>query len=278
MNEADVLTAGARWLHFCGLAVGPGLLWAHADVHRATGARGLDRRIGRWCSVGVVLLVTAEALALTPSGVGGAIGRGEAALAAQRVAMALALWLLLGLAGPNEGAPRRRVRRRGAAGALLVGLAEAALDGWSARSAGLPGAGGWLVAAAGTLHVLAMMGWLGALAWLLLEWPQLAAGAKPVAARRTRCVATWCVGILVASGACLAVAHVPDLATLSRTTYGRTLLAKLGLFGAGLAAAGAGVPAARAGARAPQAWRIEAVCLGMVLAGAALLMKLPAPR
>lgn len=88
------------------------------------------------------------------------------------------------------------------------------------------------------LHVAAAAFWAGSLAplhWTVTRYGRAAAPAV----RRFSHLAVWAVAALVASGLVIAALQVRSLGGLTGTTYGWTLLAKIGCVGGLLALAGA---------------------------------------
>jgi copper transport protein len=140
-------------------------------------------------------------------------------------------------------------RRRRAAAPVLVGLGTAvalallATPGLSAHAAT-----GDLVPIAlpvDDVHLAAAALWLGGLAMLLVGVLPYPVATEAEAAEQSRIVtrfsrlALWCVVALIATGSFQSWRQVRTLDAFTDTTYGRTLLVKLGLF-AGLVALAAG--------------------------------------
>ena len=105
------------------------------------------------------------------------------------------------------------------------------------------------------LHVSAMGVWVGGLAAYAIA--PASGFARPAA---------WSAGLLVVSGAALALLHFASPLEMVTTLYGGILIVKLPLVGAALVLAW----------RARRRW--ELVTLGAVLAAAALLVSLPPAR
>ena len=232
------LQALARWVHFLGLAlvvgvVGYGLL---------VGARFKSSQVG----VGVVLLVAAEPLALLGqlaslsfdgdtalAVLGSTFGR----LLGLRLGAAVLLWTLL---ATGRSWPL-----------LAVGAAIAVLDGAGAHAIpGLPGVGQLLVA----VHVSAMGLWAGGLA-AFVRAPD----------RRFVRYAAITLGVAVATGAILALVHTQFATALLTTDYGRTLIIKVLVVGAAVAAA------------LVRRHRVELALVAAVIASAAVVAALPPP-
>jgi len=244
------LQALGRWLHFGGFALGFG-----------AAAYGLflagDPRPLRLAAAGVALLLGAEPLALlgqTASldlaraldgdALTGALASPFGRVLGLRLAAALLLWALL---GALHQAPWLRCAIPG------LGLALAFVDATAAHAtpALLPPLG----LALNALHVSAMAAWLGGLAGF--------ASAPTAGFGR---VAAWSAGLLVVSGAALALLHFSDPLQLLATAYGAGLLVKLPLVALALLLAW---KARRRG---------ELAALMAVLAAAAVLVSLPPPR
>jgi copper transport protein len=245
-----LLQALGRWLHFAGFALGFG-----AAIYTLFGAR--DPRQLRLSSVGVALLLVAEPLALLAqtasidpaqtfdgdaltSTLASPFGR----ILGLRVAAALLLWGLL-------GALRQAPRLRWAIPAL--GLALAVADAAAAHAT--PSLAQPLGLALNAMHVSAMAVWLGGLAAFTIA-PLGGFGR----------VAGWSTGVLIASGAALAVLHFANPLQTITTAYGGVLLFKLVVV----------APALYLAWRARH--RRELAALAVVLATAAVLVSLPPPR
>jgi copper transport protein len=239
-----------RWLHFIGFALGFGaatyaLFLAH------------DGRPLRLAGIGVALLLAAEPMSLFAqtasfdpaqtfdgdslvSALASPFGR----LLGLRLASAVALWAIL-------GALRQASWLRWTVPAL--GLALAFVDATASHATpALPEPLGALLSA---LHISAMCIWLGGVAAFAIA---PTAGFSRVAA--------WSAGLLVLSGAALALLHLTNPLNLITTAYGGALLIKLPVV------AGALLLAWRARRRA------ELITLCVVVAAAAVLVSLPPPR
>jgi copper transport protein len=267
------LQVAARWLHFLGYALGFGGLAFRAFVLRAP-PPPVDRRLWRLVELGVVALLLAEPLALLaqttslgadavldPAVVGDALGSSFGRALGQRLAAALLLWTLVGIA-----------RERGDCflwPGLALGVALGALDGGSAHAASFrPVALGLLVNA---VHLAAMGVWVGGLAALLVVWRPLGGARRSVSARFGRVAAT-ALGVLAVSGAAMALVHLGAPLSGLATAYGAALLGKLAALAAVVLLAWLAVGRARR-------WRaLEAAGLTAVLALAGLLVSLPPPR
>jgi len=246
-----LLQALGRWLHLIGMALAFGVIAFRALVLPNAGAapaRRLDRLVG----AGVALLIVAEPVALAGQAVSLGVVAGDLVVSSfgrvlgLRLGGALLLWAALSAV---------REAGRGRAALLALGAGLTLLDGLAGhRIAGWPDIGAIVLSAT---HEGAMIVWAGGLAAVLV------AGAG---ADRFGRVALASFGVLVASGAALAVAHLRGPDDLVGTTYGAVLAVKV-------AAAGAAAVIAGLGAR-----RVEAAALAGVVALAGLLVSLPPPR
>lgn len=213
MSPGTGVTAGARtvsrlaWLLLGVLAV-TGVMEVGVHTGRASGLEltpsllvdGLIRtRVGRSWMVRMACGVLAAALA----------GRGAGA----RTPPAATPWFW------------------GAAGAGAALLLAVSLQSHAAA------AGGWLPVAADWVHLVAAGGWAGGLIGLLaVRLGPMAALAPPERSellrrtvRRFSRTATVAVLLLAVTGVYSALLHVPSLAALTGTAYGRALLIKLAI-------------------------------------------------
>jgi copper transport protein len=244
------LQALGRWLHFAGFALGFG-----AAIYALFVAQ--DPRPLRLAGAGVALLVGAEPLSLlaqTASLDPAQTFDGDAltsALASPfgrvlglRLAVALLLWAVLG--GLRQ-APWLRWA------IPVLGAALSLVDATAAHATpALPQPMGLALNA---LHVAAMAVWVGGLAAFAIA-PAGGFGR----------VAGWSAGLLILSGAALALLHFGQWRDLMTTAYGGSLMIKLPLVAVSLYLA-------RLGRR-----KGELAALGVVLVAAAVLVSLPPPR
>jgi copper transport protein len=246
-----LLQALGRWLHLIGMALAFGVIALRAAVlpdAEAGPARRLDRLLG----AGVALLIVAEPVALAGQAVSLGVVAGDLVVSSfgrvlgLRLGGALLLWAALSAV---------REAGRGRTVLLALGAGLALVDGLAGhRIAGSPDVVAIVLSAT---HEGAMAVWAGGLAAVLV--------ARVGAARFGR-LAVWSFGVLVASGAGLALAHLRAPADLLGTTYGAVLAVKVLAVGAAAAIAGLG------------ARRLEAAALAGVVALAGLLVSLPPPR
>jgi copper transport protein len=243
-----VLQALARWLHLAGYALGFGA-GAYALLVLRAGSP-------RLAAAGVAFLLASEPLSLLaqtasldpgqtfdPDALAGMLASSFGRVLGLRVGLALLLWATLGALG--HAAWLRW-------GVPVLGVAMALVDSLAAHPIpALPAAAAVLVA----VHVGAMGIWIGGLVGLVMA---------PVAAYRV--LAAWSAGLLVVSGAALALLHFGSPAQLLKTAYGVTLLVKLPLVAAALAL----------GWRGRRRWELAVGAL--VLVAAAVLVSLPPPR
>jgi copper transport protein len=261
-----ILQALARWLHFLGFALSFGVLSFVVIVLRAFQP---PPRLRRLAYLGIGLLIVAEPIALVAQAaslgaidsasladvLGSAFGR----VLALRLAAALALWVVLGVPAEALGA--------GLSSVLVLGALLAGVDGLSGHTIrGVPAVASVVLTA---VHVGSMVVWVGgvlALVAVLGSAPDRAA----LVARFGR-LAAIAVGLLVLSGALLALVHLRAPADLLFSAYGLTLTVKAAAVAVALGLAWTGLRALRSG-------RPELLTLAGVLALAALLASLPPPR
>ncbi|MDR5684041.1 MAG: copper resistance protein CopC [Armatimonadota bacterium] len=117
-----------------------------------------------------------------------------------------------------------------AAGVLLFSLTVNA-HAWGA---------GPVAVAADWIHLVAASVWIGGLPclWVVLRTEAEDAAVHPALARRFSRLAGWSLAVLLVTGAYAAWLHVPDLAALRNSLYGRSLAVKVVLV-VGLTALGA---------------------------------------
>ena len=247
-TAATPTLVAARWIALLSLLAAIGLfvfrmIIARPVVARVDGTRLRAVSVAFWAALGValvavpvyVLLATAQfALrsfwsfgALVPLMRVSAFGRGyldlELVLALFALAAAAALWL---------DRPER-VQRSVAAllalwGALLAAgaaLLAPGIAGHAAQTA--PRA---LAITLDALHIGAVAVWVGGLIGLLVLWGGLAAGQRvagpAVVVPRFSNVAFVSVMTLLATGIWASVLHLPTLASLWQTSYGKTIILK----------------------------------------------------
>ncbi len=276
------LQALARWTHFIGYALGFGAFAFHVVVLRPLGLGGseVERRVWSLVTAGVVLLLLAEPLAflaqtsslgtwgiIDPEVTSAALESSFGRVLAQRFGAALLLWVLLGAL--------RNGSARAAVGVAVLGLALAFVDGEAAHAVGTRPV--WVGLGVNTLHLAAMGTWAGGVAALLGVWrlPELAA-ARSAAAVRTGGMSAAALGVLLVTGAVMAVQHLASPGDVLASAYGRTLGLKLGMVCVALLLALAA--ARRSQAERLPWWTREAAVLLSVLALAGLLVSLPPPR
>ena len=245
-----VLQALGRFFHFVGFALSFGVATYALFVAR-------DSRPLRLAGAGVALLLVAEPLALLAQAASidpaqtfdgdaltGALASPFGRLLGLRVAAALLLWAVL-------GALRQASWLRW--GIPGLGLLLAFVDATAAHStASVPQPLGLVLNAA---HVFAMALWLGGLA---------AFATAPAGGFRR--VAAWSAGLLIVSGAALALLHFANPLQFVTTAYGVSLLVKLPLVALALLLAW----------QARRRWELWALI--SVIAAAAVLVSLPPPR
>jgi copper transport protein len=245
-----VLQALGRWLHFAGFALAFGAATYSLFVAR----NPLPQRLA---GAGIALLIAAEPLSLLAqttsidpaqafdvdsltSALASPFGR----VLGLHLAAALLVWAVL---GALRQAPWLRW------GVPALGVALSVVDATAAHATGaLPQPMGLLLNA---LHVSAMGIWVGGVAAFALS-PSAGFGR----------IAVWSAGLLLLSGAALALLHFGRLHELISTVYGITLLIKLALVAVALYMA-------RLGRR-----RWELAALMLVVAAASAVVSLPPPR
>jgi copper transport protein len=245
------MQALGRWLHFAGFALGFGVAIYSLFVARVDGPPL------RLAGAGVTLLLAAEPLALLaqtasfdPSqafdgdALTGALASPFGRVLGLRLAAALLLWAVL---GGLKQAPWLRWSIPALAVALSI------VDATAAHAT--PALSQPLGLALNAVHILAMSTWIGGLAAFAL--------APSAVFER---VAAWSVGLLLLSGAALALLHFGQWQDLMTTAYGQSLIVKIPLVASALYLA-------RLGRR-----RWELVALAAVLGVAATLVSLPPPR
>jgi copper transport protein len=236
-----------RWIGFAGLALAVGVPLLALLCWPGGWASARLRRTAAWGAVAVTVGALGSFLLQGPyaaaSGPGSLLDPSllRATLAAEagrvllaRVVLAVALGALL-----------RPVWRRGevpSTGRVVAGSALAAGLVLSTAAIGHPVAGEWpgLAIAVTTVHVAAMVAWLGGLAGLLVAVlrPEVPADDVAAVVPRYSRVAFVSVVALVVSGTVQAVREVESPTALFATTYGWVLVAKLILVAVVLAAAG----------------------------------------
>ena len=90
----------------------------------------------------------------------------------------------------------------------------------------------WFTVGVQWLHILSVGAWIGGLAWLLIAVRRGDPGRQPGLARRFSTVAAATLGLVALTGTLRALDEVGAWSRLFDTSFGVTLLVKLGLFGA----------------------------------------------
>ncbi len=262
-DAGSPLYAAIRWLTFVGILLAIGaVVFRGAVLPRAglDGDAGVDVRAASTrgaARAGLIAALSLGALAIARLlAQSYALHGREGALDASLVGTTLLQttwgwgWLLqvagtvLAIAGFSAALrPRPDGASRGRGwGPAMVG---AALLAMSPALSGHAAATGPLAAAADGVHVLAAGGWLGTLAVLLLAGVPAAAAANGARGRSLAAlveafspIALACAAALAATGVLSAALHLPSVAALWTSGYGRTLLVKLALL-SGVFATGA---------------------------------------
>jgi copper transport protein len=206
-----------------------------------------------------------------------AFGRGfldlELTFALFVLAAVLALWV-----DRPERAQRSIAELLSSVGALLAASATLLIPGLSGHAAqtsprGLSVALDWLHLAAGSV-------WLGGLIGLLVLWwslpaPRRIAGLM-VCVPRFSNTAFVSVLVLIASGVGASIIHLPTFSSLWQTSYGQTLLVKIGLLSVALLLGAVNLlrtkPRLAAGRDRPELAAGAAVLLRRLVSGEALLV------
>ncbi|HET8893218.1 MAG TPA: copper resistance protein CopC [Gaiellaceae bacterium] len=215
-----------------------------------------------------------------------AFGRGyldlELLLALFAVAAAVAIWL----DRPERG--RRSVAALLALwGALLAAGATVLVPGAAGHAA--QQAPRWLALSFDWLHLAAGSVWLGGLIGLIVLWQSLPAGERvsglSVVVPRFSKTAFVSVTTLLGAGIGASVLHLPTLAALWQTGYGKTIIIKASLLGCAMLVASVNLlrttPALRAQRDASSLLRrlvsVEVLLVTGTLFAAAVLSSLPPP-
>jgi copper transport protein len=232
----------ARWLTFLSFMAAVGLFALRMFIGRAVARRAVSIAFGIALGTALVatpiyvLLATAEfALrsawsvgALIPLIRASAFGRGfidlELVLILFAVAAGVALWL-----DRPDRKQRSIAELLAVTGAVFAALAALVVPGASGHAAQTSPRG--IAVTLDALHLLAGSLWIGGLiglvvVWLSTGWAQRVRVLSYVVPRFSR-VAFMSVLLLIASGTWAAVLHLPTLASLWDTSYGRALLAKI---------------------------------------------------
>lgn len=281
-----VLQVLARALHFAGYALSFGI-FAFRQLVLAplslTNDATSERRVWRLVGAGVLALLIAEPLALVAQAtslggggasdlevLGGVLDSSFGRVLAQRLGAAVALWVLIGaVRNAHIGAAET------AWTVLPLGAAVAVIDGQAAHATGTRPV--WLGLSINAVHEAAMGLWLGGLVGLLAisRAPGAASRLQEIVLRVTRTAAVS-VAVLMITGTVMGLQHLTGVRSLAATGYGRTLMMKLCVLGAGFVVAWA---AASAPPEGRTRWRTcEAAVLLCLLALAGLLVSLPPPR
>jgi len=247
-----VLEAAGRWLSLAGFALGFGVVFA------ALLSGGMTARLWRLVTVGVILMIVAEPVALLgqmatlaparvlePAFAEDVLLTNYGHLAALRLGAAFGLWALTGAL--RQASPRSQWS------IPFAGVAVAFVYAGSAhRIPAVPAPVSHLLVAT---HGVAFGAWLGCI---------VVAAAESRGAQLARTAVTAALALVV-SGSALALAHLEGPADLLETSYGTTLGIKLALVALAFAL---GAAARR---------RAELAAALAVLAAASLLVSLVPP-
>ena len=280
-----------RWLTFLSLMSAIGLFVLRTLIARppARGRRAMTVAFAVAITVALVatpiyiLLATAQfALrsfwslgALVPLLDVSAFGRGylrlELLLALFAVAGAIAIWL---------DRPERRQRSVVALlslwGALLAAGAVLLVPGAAGHAAQTPPR--WASLLLDWSHLASGSVWLGGLIGLLVLALRVPSTTLLPAVRRFSTVALLAVFVLLGSGIGAAVVHLPTLATLWQTGYGKTIIVKASLLAAAMLVASVNLVRTRRGRGLLwQTVAAEVVLVTSAVVAAAVLSSLPPP-
>ncbi len=276
-----VLQVAGRWLHFLGYALAFGPLVFNVWVLHPFLLAGLGMQVKIWrlCSFGILILLISEPLALLgqtsslgptqmfdPDTAGDILSSSFGRVLAQRLGAAVLLWVLLGSIRQGSAWANKI--------ALGLGLALAVVDGQASHAVS---SGPIIVGlTVNTIHLVAMGLWVGGLLTLLTVWPTTAlANHRPALTKRFGRLAAVCLLWLVATGSIMSWLHLGQTTDLFNTDYGKAILVKLiAVLGAmGLA----GYILLKPASKRPHWWRIEIVMLLVIIGLAGLLVSLPPP-
>ena len=246
----------ARWITFLSAMGAVGafvlrMLIARPLVRRVDGTQLRALSVAFWIVLAVALVATPVFMllatadfavrsvfdlgALLPLVRSSAFGRGfldlELCLVLFAVAAGVAIWV------DRPGRPRRSiVELLSLGGALLAAAAVLVVPGLAGHAAQTAPRG--LSVVLDWLHVTAGAVWVGGLAGLLVLWRSLPVARRVaglvVCVPRFSNVAFVSVLVLVGAGTWAAILHLPTLASLWQTSYGKTLLVKIGILAVAL--------------------------------------------
>lgn len=206
-----------------------------------------------------------------------AFGRGfldlELTFALFVLAAAIALWV------DQPARPRRSIAELlSVGGAYLAAAATLLIPGLAGHAAQTSPRGASLLA--DWAHLAAGSLWIGGLIGLLVLWQSLPVARRVaglmVSVPRFSNAAFVSVLVLIGSGVGAAVIHMPTLATLWQTSYGQTMLVKIGLLAAAMLLAAVNLlrtkPRLAASRSRPEVGPGAAELLRRLVAGEALLV------
>ncbi len=227
----------ARFLHLLGYALAFGSLAFYRLVLLPLSLQQEEaamKKLYQCVNAGIVLLLIAEPFALVaqfvalqtgtladPLILGDILATSFGRVLAQRLAVALLLWILMGMVRPDN--------QKVLSLALLPGLLLAFIDGQSDHAINSNPI--WLGFIANALHLIAMAIWIGGLILFLSIWR-----LKEIKDRRQELLKAFsplaliAVIELVITGIILAVLHLARLTALFTTDYGKTLTLKTAIF------------------------------------------------
>ena len=272
----------ARWLHVLGFALSFGALAFRQSILRPLHVAQdvlVAQRVGRCVTVGLLLLLVAEPMALlaqtislgsvelfAPNVAAQLLMSSFGRVLAQRLGAAILLWVLMGAA--KEGAHTAYML------ALFLGVALAVVD--SQASHAVVSRPAWAALTATTLHIIAMGVWVGGLIALCVVWRVKSLRAQQqVLLMRFGALALASVAELALSGAIMAWLRFPRPLDLITTTYGLTLMIKSGMVLAVLVLVW--LTRRMSQGYRERWWLTELFILAVILVLASLLVSLPQP-
>lgn len=268
-----VAGVAGRWLFYAGVVamLGAGVVGVIVVSDPAT----ISRRVlaAAWLAgAGGLLVMIADQRAGTGTSLANLLSSSTGhRLTAQAVAVALA-GAAVALACRRPSRTALALVGVGASAAMLTRALAGHANASSMR---------WLGIGMQWIHLVSVGAWIGGLVWFLIAMRRGDPGRGPGLARRFSALAAGTLAVVVVSGTVRALDEVGAWSRLVGTSFGVTLLAKLGLFGA-MVALGARsrlrhVPASSAGRLAGlrRVVRAEVAIAAGVLGTTALLVGLP---
>lgn len=224
VGTPTLVSIAGRWLFYAGLVLLLGASMVGLFVVSKAAVVSVWALNGAWAAsaLGLVLIV-ADHLATTHTDLGELLDSSTGQkLKAQGVAIGLT-WLGVCWASLRPSRAALGAVGLGAAGVML----ERALSGHADAST-TPG----FTVAVQWLHLVSVGAWIGGLVWLLLALRREDPDRRPALARKFSRVAAAGLGLVAVTGTLRALDEVGAWSRLFDTSFGQTLLVKLGLFAA----------------------------------------------